>query len=104
MRQAVFDSDVQEDLFSVEDPADLEDAIRGRHTRHVYLNKLRAISRKTKQEVEHDSCPTGQKPEELVTGTEQDKLGDETAFEQAIEGTGTQDTEQTPEPLDEKTH
>ncbi|KAJ5444249.1 uncharacterized protein N7458_008121 [Penicillium daleae] len=104
MRQAVFDSDVQEDLFSVEDRADLEDAIRGRHTRHVYLNKLRAISRKTKQEVEHDSCPTGQKPEELVTGTEQDKLEDETAFEQAIEGTGTQDTEQTPEPLDEKTH
>lgn len=100
IRQAVFgpsEPDTQEDVFSVEDRADLEDAIRGRHTRHVYLKKRRAASKKVKKEC----APAAQKPEELISETKQGESEDETAIEGAVERA--QDAEETPEPLDEKT-
>ncbi|GLI77469.1 hypothetical protein PoHVEF18_005759 [Penicillium ochrochloron] len=99
-RQAVFgppESDTQADIFSVEDRADLEDAIRGRHTRHVYLKKRRAASKKVKQE----RAPAVQKPEELISETKQGESKDEAPTEEAVERA--QDAEETPEPLDEKT-
>jgi pentatricopeptide repeat-containing protein PET309 len=99
-RQAVFGppgSDTQADIFSVEDRADLEDAIRGRHTRHVYLKKRTAASKKVKQE----RAPAAQKPEELISETKYGESKDEAPTEEAVERA--QDAEETPEPLDEKT-
>jgi hypothetical protein len=103
-RQAVFgspESDTQDDVFSVEDRADLEDAIRGRHTRQVYLKKLRAASKKAKEERARDLRAAAQKPEELILETKQGECEDETPTEEPVERA--QDAEESPEPLDEKT-
>ncbi|CEJ54206.1 hypothetical protein PMG11_00526 [Penicillium brasilianum] len=101
-RQAVFgpsESDIQEDIFSAEDRADLEDAIRGRHVRHVYLKKRKAASKTIKQDG-GDLHATGQKAEEQVSEADQGTSEEKSPTKQAVERA--QDTEEPPEPSDEK--
>jgi pentatricopeptide repeat-containing protein PET309 len=102
-RQAVFgpsESATHDDIFSVEDRADLEDSIRGRHTRQVYLKKLRAASKEKAQEAELELRSAGQEPEQLIVEAEQGGLK-VTPTEEAAERV--EDAEEAPEPLDEKT-
>lgn len=102
-RHAVFgpsESDIHDDIFSVEDRADLEDSIRGRHTRQVYLKKLRAASKEIAQEAELELRSAGQEPAKLVAEAEQGGL-EVTPTEEAAQRF--EDTEEVPKPWDEKT-
>lgn len=102
-RQAVFgpsDSDAYDDIFSAEDRTDLEDSIRGRHTRQVYLRKLRAAAKESAQKAELELRSAGQEPEEPIVETEQGGL-DATPTGEATQRV--EDAEEVPKPWDEKT-
>ncbi|KAF3394181.1 Pentatricopeptide repeat-containing protein [Penicillium rolfsii] len=103
-RQAVFgpsESDSHEDIFSVEDRADLEGAIRGRHSRHIYLKKRRASSKTVKHGRAPDLRAAAQEAEKLKLETKKGEPEDATPTEELAELA--QDAKEIPEPLDEKT-